>query len=81
MQLCCSLLAAIGSISFYGGRWWTQRQKQKELSDYIQRTSPVTLRMPENATVYVNFYKLRTVYSQVEQTRLSRVSRTGWTRA
>jgi len=67
------LLIFFSFLSFRLISWWQHQQKRKALFVYLQKDSPVTRRIPEDALVYGNLYDLKRVYTGLQGTRLSDV--------
>jgi hypothetical protein len=71
-----AVLVSFVCISFLGYRgvqWWKKHQARKALSLYFQRNSPVTKRIPQDAFFYANFYDLKRVHDQLNNTSLYEV--------
>ncbi len=67
------LLICFGYLCFRLYGWWQHHQKRKALFVYLQKESPVTRRIPEDALVYANLYDFKRVYNGLQGTKLSDV--------
>ena len=67
------LLICFGYLCFRLYGWWQHHQKRKALFVYLQKESPVTRRIPEDALAYANLYDFKRVYNGLQGTKLSDV--------
>lgn len=67
------LLICFGYLCFRLYGWWQHHQKRKALFVYLQKESPITRRIPEDALAYANLYDFKRVYNGLQGTKLSYV--------
>ncbi|MCI0417501.1 hypothetical protein L0222_32445 [bacterium] len=58
-------------LGYHGYDWWKTAQKRRQLFLYFQKESPVTQRIPEDATVYLNLFDFKRVHSGLYGTKLN----------
>lgn len=68
-----AVLAAFMGVGFEGYRWWSAHQRKKALSLYFRKNSPVTRRLPADATIYLNLLGARRLLDNAQGTRFYRV--------
>jgi hypothetical protein len=67
------ILILFTGFGFEGYRWWSAHQRRKALSLYLQKNSPVTRALPEDATIYLNLLGARRLLEQSQNTLFYRV--------
>jgi hypothetical protein len=79
MKKILKIVIAIGAILLilYTARkahdWWQLQGKRKELFAYLQKNSPVTKRIPKDATFYLNLFDFKRVHASLKTTNFYKV--------